>query len=170
MTESLIRDIPDFPKPGVLFKDLTPLLADPQGLRRAIDDMVALAPDGVDVVAGIESRGFWFAPAMAVRLGVGFVAIRKPAKLPGPVLRRRVSLEYGEDELAVHTGQIPVGARVLVVDDVLATGGTLRGVAGLVADAGARVAAAVVYLELPALGGRSALGELGVEVRSVVRA
>lgn len=168
--ESLIRDIHDFPTPGVVFKDLTPVLADPAGLREAIDTMVALAPEDIDMVAGVESRGFWFAPSVALALGCGFVAMRKPAKLPGPVLRRPVTLEYGEDELAVHTGQIPAGSRVLIVDDVLATGGTLMGAADLVQDAGASVAGTLLFLEITALGGRTALEARGIDVRTAIRA
>lgn len=168
--EALIRDVPDFPTPGVLYKDLTPVLADPQGLRSAIDAMVDAAPSEVDVVAGIESRGFWFAPSVALALGCGFVAVRKPKKLPGPVLKRKVVLEYGKDELAVHTGQIAPGSRVLLVDDVLATGGTLAGAAGLVEDCDAEVAAALVYLELTSLPGRKTLENLGLDVRTVLTA
>lgn len=164
----LIRDIEDFPAPGVVFKDLTPLLADPIGLRCAVAAMVDLAPEGVEMVAGVEARGFWFAPAVALALGCGFVAIRKPAKLPGPTLRRSVSLEYGQDELAVHQGQIPAGSGVLIIDDVLATGGTLVGAADLIADAGARVLAAAVYLEINALGGRQKLSDHGLDVRAAV--
>lgn len=167
-TEALIRDIHDFPQPGVVFKDITPLLADPAGLKAATEQMVALVPEPIDLIAGVEARGFWFAPSMALALGCGFVAIRKPAKLPGPVLRRPVSLEYGEDELAVHVGQIPAGARVLVVDDVLATGGTLLGASQLVADAGGELVTSLVYLEIGGLGGRAALTEAGLEVRAVV--
>ena len=167
-TEALIRDIPDFPQPGVVFKDITPLLADPAGLKAATEQMIAQVPGPIDLIAGVEARGFWFAPSMALALGCGFVAIRKPAKLPGPTLRRSVSLEYGEDELAVHVGQISAGARVLVVDDVLATGGTLLGAAQLVADTGAELVASVVYLEIGALGGRDVLTRAGVDVRAVV--
>ena len=123
---SLIRDIPDFPKPGVVFKDITPLLASAAGYRAAIAELAASAPSGIDVVVGMEARGFIFAGPVALELGAGFVPVRKPGKLPGDVYTQTFSLEYGDETLAVHTDAVMPGAKVLVIDDVLATGGDGR--------------------------------------------
>ena len=128
---SLIRDVPDFPSPGVVFKDITPLLSSAQGLTAAVDDLVAAAPPAIDVVVGMEARGFIFAAPVALALGAGFVPVRKPGKLPGPTYSETFSLEYGQETLTVHRDAIRPGARVLVIDDVLATGGTIGATAGL---------------------------------------
>ena len=149
-----IRDIPDWPKPGILFRDITPLLADPQALRAAVDAMCAPYRDaGVAYVAAVEARGFIFGGALASRLGVGFVAARKPDKLPAQTLREEYSLEYGTSALEIHRDTLRVGERILVVDDLLATGGTLAAAVKLVERAGAQVAGVGVVVELSYLDG-----------------
>ena len=144
----LIEDIPDFPKPGVVFKDITPLLASPKGLRAAINALVALAPPDIDVVVGMEARGFILAAPVALELGAGFVPVRKPGKLPGELYSEQFSLEYGHETLTVKTDAVLPGARVLVIDDVLATGGTLRASAALSARAGYSVSGIAVLIDL----------------------
>ncbi len=165
---SLIRDIPDFPKPGVLFKDITPLLASPAGYRAAIAELAASAPAGIDMVVGMEARGFIFAGPVALELGAGFVPVRKPGKLPGDVYTQSFSLEYGAETLAVHTDAILPGTRVMVIDDVLATGGTIGATAALVSRLGAELVHVSVLLELSFLGGRAHLAELGIQHTSAV--
>jgi len=165
---SLIRDIPDFPKPGVLFKDITPLLADAAGYRAAISELAASAPSGIDVVVGMEARGFIFAGPVALELGAGFVPVRKPGKLPGDVYTQTFSLEYGDETLAVHTDAIMPGAKVLVIDDVLATGGTVGATAALINRLGAELIHVSVLLELSFLGGRAHLAGLGIHDTSAV--
>ena len=162
LIKSLIRDVQDFPKPGVVFKDITPLLVSPQGYRAAIEELVASAPVNVDVVVGMEARGFIFAGPVALKLGAGFVPVRKPGKLPGDVITQTFSLEYGDETLAVHCDAVWPGARVLVVDDVLATGGTIGATAQLVQRLGAQLVQVSVLMELSFLGGRAALIEQGV--------
>lgn len=153
---TLLRDIPDFPKPGILFKDITPLLADRDGFAAAIDAM-AEPWRGVplDAVVGIESRGFILGAALAHALHVGFVPVRKPGKLPGATLSQEYALEYGSDRLQIHADALPAGARVLLVDDVLATGGTLLAALALVRAQGAEVIGASVLVELAFLDGRA---------------
>lgn len=158
----LITDVHDFPMPGVVFKDITPLLADPEGLRLTIDGLVDLAPAKVDIVVGMEARGFIVGAPVAVALGAGFVPVRKPGKLPRPTLSAMFALEYGSDELVMHRDALRPGMRVLVVDDVLATGGTVAATAGLVAALGAELAGVAVLLELAFLGGRKRLAEQGL--------
>ena len=153
----LIRDVPDFPKPGVVFKDITPLLARPSGLAAAVTELVAASPREVDVVVGMEARGFIFAAPVALALGAGFVPVRKAGKLPAPTLSETFALEYGTETLAVHEDAIAPGSRVLIVDDVLATGGTITATAGLLSQLGAEVVQVSVLLELPELGGRRQL-------------
>src|SRR6201989_2199191 len=123
---ALVREIPDFPQPGIGFKDITPVLADPAGLDAAVSELAALAPPDVDVVIGAEARGFLLGPALARELGAGFVLARKPGKLPADTVRAEYQLEYGTDALELHTDAVASGARVLVHDDLLATGGTAR--------------------------------------------
>ena len=166
--KKLIREVPDFPKPGVLFYDITTLLKDPVGLHRAVD---ALADHYVgrqiDRVVGIEARGFIFAPMVAYRLNAGFVPVRKPRKLPAEVVRATYQLEYGQDALEIHRDAISRGQEVLIVDDLLATGGTASAVAGLVESLGGQVAGLGFLIELDFLKGRAKLG--GYELHSVLR-
>lgn len=164
----LIEDIPDFPKPGVVFKDITPLLASPKGLRAAISALVELAPEGVDVVVGMEARGFILAAPVALELGAGFVPVRKPGKLPGELYSEQFALEYGHETLTVKTDAILPGARVLVVDDVLATGGTVGATAALINRLGAELVHVAVLMELGFLPGREKLTELGIDNYSAV--
>lgn len=155
-----IRHVPDFPKPGILFYDITTLLADPAGFRETIDALAApYVGQGVDRVVGIESRGFILAAAVADRLGAGFVPIRKPGKLPAATLRESYALEYGTDALEIHTDALTSGHRVLLVDDVLATGGTARAAVELVRRLGGRLHAVAFLIELAALRGRDRLGD-----------
>ena len=152
---SRLRDIADFPKPGILFKDIMPLLADGDDFRAAIQAMSARWRDlRLDAVVGIESRGFILGAAMALELGVGFVPVRKPGKLPGKVLREEYTLEYRSDCIEVHADALPAGARVAIIDDVLATGGTLVAALSLVRRLGVEVVGAGVLVELDGLGGR----------------
>ena len=152
---ALVRDIPDFPAPGILFKDITPVLADPDAFAAAVADMAApWRASPPRAVAGVESRGFILGAALALQLGCGFVPVRKPGKLPGRTLALDYSLEYGRDRLEVHADALPPGATVLVVDDVLATGGTLRAATALLRRQGARVVGADVLVELAQLQGR----------------
>ena len=151
-----IRDVPDFPKPGVVFKDITPLLADAQSFRECVDALVApWRNGGIDVVCGIESRGFIFGAALARALDAGFVPLRKAGKLPAATLGVDFDLEYGVARLEVHTDALRQGARVLIVDDVLATGGTLRAGCDLITQLGAGIAGAAVVIELSFLHGRT---------------
>lgn len=154
--QALIRAVPDFPKPGVVFRDITPLLADAGGFARCID---ALAEpwqgSNVQAVCGIESRGFIFGAALAQKLHAGFVPLRKPRKLPPPVVGVDYQLEYGTDRLEARNDALRPGERTLIVDDVLATGGTLAAAAALVTKLGAELVGASVVIELPALDGRT---------------
>ncbi len=155
---SFIRDIPDFPKPGILFKDITPLLGSPTALRATIDALAsACAGRQIDVIAAAEARGFLFATPLALALNVGFVPIRKPGKLPYERVTKQYALEYGTDTLEMHSDAIAPGSRVLVLDDVLATGGTMRACCDLIAQAGATVVACAFVLELDFLEGRQRL-------------
>ncbi len=155
---SRLRDIPDFPKPGVLFKDFTPLLADGPAFGAVVRDMAARHSGLIDVVVGIEARGFILAAAVAFDLGVGMVPVRKSGKLPGTTLSRSYALEYGTAQIEVHTDSFQAEQRVLVIDDVLATGGTAAAACELVESSGAVVAGVDVVLELGVLGGRARLG------------
>ncbi len=151
----LIRDVADFPRPGIVFKDITPVLANAAAFDAALDALAAPWRDvPVDVVLAIEARGFIFGAPLARALGVGFVPVRKPGKLPARTLSQRYALEYGHDTLELHADALPVGARVLLVDDVLATGGTLQAARALAERAEAQVIGAAVLIELVALGGR----------------
>ena len=156
-----ITDVPDFPKPGIIFKDITGLLLDPRLLHLAIEAMAApFARDGITHVVGIESRGFILGAPVALTLGAGFVPMRKPGKLPSAVERAEYGLEYGVDALEVHRDALRAGHRVLVVDDVLATGGTARAACDLVARLGAGVAGCSFLIALSALGGEERLGTI----------
>jgi adenine phosphoribosyltransferase len=154
----LIRDVPDFPKPGIVFKDLTPLLADPAGLALAVDLMAQpFRHESIDMVVGAEARGFILGAAVAQTLSVGFVPVRKPGKLPAKVRRQEYELEYGTDAVEIHEDALTPGQNVLVVDDLLATGGTLAACCQLVRGLGARVHAVAVLVELVACEGRRRL-------------
>ena len=156
--KDLIREIPNFPQDGVLYKDITPLLKDPAGLSVAVQAMLAPFADAeVDLVAGIEARGFVFATPIALELGCGFVPVRKPGKLPAATLSRAFALEYGETALEIHTDAIAPGQKVLVVDDVLATGGTLVATCQVLEELGAVVEGISVLAELSFLSGRDLL-------------
>ncbi len=161
----LVRDVPDFPTSGVTFKDICPLLADRAAFGAVVEALAACGRGGdgsveVDKVAGIEARGFILAAPVALALGVGFIPIRKAGKLPGPTYQQSYTLEYGEATLEIEKDAFVAGERVMVVDDVLATGGTLEGAAALVARTGARVARVAVLIELGFLRGREALDDL----------
>ncbi len=151
-----LRDVADFPKPGILFKDITPLLADGPGFAAAVEAMSApWREKRVEAVLGIESRGFILGAAMAQVLGCGFVPVRKPGKLPAHTLRQEYALEYGKDCIEVHADALPAGARVVIVDDVLATGGTLLAALSLARQLQVEVLGAAVLIELPGLGARA---------------
>lgn len=162
LVASLIRDVADFPKPGVVFKDITPLLASPDGFAAAINELVTTAPRDVDVVVGMEARGFVFAAPVALALGAGFVPVRKPGKLPMPSYSETFALEYGSETLTVHQDAIHPGARVLIVDDVLATGGTVAATANLLDKLGVDVVGVSVLMELGFLDGSAKLAEQGL--------
>lgn len=169
LVDSLIRTVDDFPKPGIVFCDIAPVLASPTGLAAAIAGVAAGCPDGLDAVVGVEARGFIVGAPVAVALGCGFVPVRKPGKLPGPLLSHEYQLEYGHETLAVQADALRRGARVVIVDDVLATGGTIAATAALVRKLGASVAGVSVLLELGFLEGRSVVTGAGVgEIASVV--
>ena len=166
--KALIRDVPDFPQPGILFRDITPLLQDPATYRYVIDELTrrieALAPDAI---VGIESRGFLFGAPVAYRLGLPFVPVRKAGKLPSERMSVEFALEYGEGQLDIHTDALERGQSVVIIDDLLATGGTAAAAADLVAMLGASVVAVAVVVELAALGGRERLH--GIQTSSLVR-
>ena len=164
MIERYIRDVPDFPKPGIIFKDITPLLQDPTGLAEAVDLMAeAVSAHEFDVVCGIESRGFIFGTPLATKLGKGFVPIRKPGKLPWTTASESYELEYGTDEIEIHVDAVREGCkRVLVVDDLLATGGTMQAALNLIRKIGGAPVAVAVVIELGFLAGREKLGDTPV--------
>ena len=156
--KELIREVPNFPQDGILYKDITPLLKDPDGLSAAVQVMLEpFADSKVDFVVGIEARGFVFATPMALELGCGFVPVRKPGKLPAATVSREYALEYGETSLEIHTDAIAPGQKVLVVDDVLATGGTLAATCQTLEELGAVVEGISVLIELGFLSGRRLL-------------
>jgi adenine phosphoribosyltransferase len=162
--KSLIRSIPDFPREGILFRDITTLLQDSEGLNYVIDRLAEVYADqSVDYVAGIESRGFIFGTPLACRLSAGFVPIRKPGKLPAATHFMEYELEYGTDRLEVHQDAFKPGSRVLMVDDLLATGGTAAAAANLVGKTGAHLMGFAFIIELSDLGGRSKLPDLPIE-------
>ena len=158
MIERYIRDVPDFPKPGILFKDITPLLSSAEGLKTAIDSLAAFTdPSSYDLVCGVESRGFIFGTALARHVDKGFVPVRKPGKLPWKTAAESYELEYGSDTLEIHTDACESGNRVLMVDDLLATGGTMEAANKLVRKVGGEPVACVFVLELSFLSGRERL-------------
>jgi len=164
-----IRTIPDYPKPGILFRDITTLLGNARAFRRAVDELVQPWPGSkVDKVAGIEARGFILGGAVAHQVSAGFVPIRKKGKLPHTTVRIAYSLEYGLDEMEMHEDAVSPGERVIVVDDLIATGGTAEGAVKLLRNMGAEVLAACFIIDLPDLGGAEKLRKLGVSVRTLI--
>src|SRR3954451_16092585 len=167
--KAAIRSIPDYPKPGIVFRDITTLLGDARAFRRSVDELVhPFAGGRVDKVAGIEARGFILGGAIAHQLSSGFVPIRKKGKLPHETVRIAYSLEYGVDEMEIHTDAIGQEQRVLLVDDLIATGGTAVAAVNLLRQIGAKIVAACFIIDLPELGGADKLRALGVEVRTLV--
>lgn len=163
LVASRLRDVQDFPEPGVLFKDFTPLLADPHALRAVVDDVVARYEGRIDVIAGIEARGFMIGTACAVALAVPFVPIRKKGKLPAATFTASYDLEYGSATIEVHQDACGPGQRVLIMDDVLATGGTAAAACELVDRTGAQVVAVDIVCEISSLGGRDRLRDRDVQ-------
>ena len=166
--KELIREVPDFPKPGINFYDITTLLKHPEGLRGTVDALCAeFKGEQVDAVVGIEARGFIFAPAMAYHLGAGFVPARKPGKLPSECASVSYDLEYGQDALQIHSDAVGAGHRVVIADDLLATGGTAQAVVRLVEQLGGQVVGLAFVVELEFLPGREKLA--GYDVRSLIK-
>jgi len=167
--EGLIRSLPDYPKAGIIFRDITTLLQSPSGFRQAVDEMVQpFAGSGIGCVAGIEARGFILGGAVAHQLSIGFVAIRKKGKLPWQTISVEYELEYGSDEVEIHTDSFEAGQKVLIVDDLIATGGTACAAVQLVREAGAEVVGASFVIDLPDLGGREKLAAMDVPVRTLI--
>ena len=167
---SAIRTIPDYPKPGILFRDITTLLGDARAFRRTVDELVhPWAGSKIDKVAGIEARGFILGGAIAHQMSAGFVPIRKKGKLPHETVRVAYSLEYGIDEMEMHKDAIAPGQKVILVDDLIATGGTAEAAVKLLTQMGAQIEAACFVIDLPDLGGRAKLEKLGVQVRTLIQ-
>jgi len=166
--KALIRTIPDFPKPGIMFRDITTLLLDPHGLAQSVSRLAALHEGPIDLVAGIEARGFIFGTAVAHALGTGLVLIRKDGKLPGATIAVDYALEYGEDRVCLHEDAIIPGQRVLLVDDLIATGGTALAAIRLLRKAGAEVIGSAFVIDLPDLGGAARIEAEGVPVGTLV--
>lgn len=164
-----IRAIPDYPKPGIIFRDITTLLGEARAFRRAVDELVQpFAGLKIAKIAGIEARGFILGGAVAHQLSAGFVPVRKKGKLPHETVSVTYSLEYGTDEIEIHTDAVTRGERVLLVDDLIATGGTAEGAVNLLSQLGAEVVAACFIVDLPELGGADRIRRLGVPVRTLV--
>jgi len=164
-----IRSIPDYPKPGIIFRDITTLLGNPRAFRRAVDELVQpYAGLKIDKIAGTEARGFILRGAVAQQLSAGFLPIRKKGKLPRDTVRVAYSLEYGVDEMEMHLDAVQPGEKVILVDDLIATGGTAVAATQLLRQMGAEVVSACFVIDLPDLGGRRKLEELGVDVRTLV--
>jgi len=167
--KAAIRNIPDYPKPGIMFRDITTLLGNARAFRRAVDELVhPWAGSKIDKVAGIEARGFILGGAVAHQVSAGFIPIRKKGKLPHTTVRIAYSLEYGLDEMEMHADAVTRGDRVVLVDDLIATGGTAEGAVKLLRNAGAQVLAACFIIDLPELGGAEKLRKLEVPVRTLV--
>ena len=167
--KALIRTIPDYPKPGILFRDITTLIADPVGLRAAVDGPVLpFITERIDYVAGIEARGFILGGAVAHSLGRGFIPIRKKGKLPGRTIGQEYSLEYGVDTIEIHADAIHDGARVLLIDDLIATGGTAEAAIQLIRRSGGDIVAAAFVIDLPDLGGAARIARRDVDVHTLV--
>lgn len=169
MLREKIRDIPDFPRQGIIFKDITTLLKDAHGFSRVIDELASkYSGKQIDYVVAIESRGFIFGAPLAYRLGVGFIPIRKKGKLPGPTERMEYDLEYGTDVMEIHKDAIEPGKRVLVVDDLLATGGTISAAMKLIEKVGGKIVGTAFVIELSFLKGKEKLKEFKTEVTSLI--
>ena len=167
--EKMIRSIPDYPKPGITFRDITTLLGDAKGLRKAIKAMVKPFEDeDIDAVAGIEARGFILGGAIADRLECGFIPIRKKGKLPAKTIGQEYTLEYGVDVIEIHEDAIREGQRILIVDDLIATGGTAEAAVKLVKRTGGEVVGATFIIDLPELGGVARLKAMGIESRTLI--
>ena len=167
--KATVRTIPDYPKPGIMFRDITTLLGDARAFRRAVDELVQpWAGSKIDKIAGIEARGFILGGALAHQVSAGFVPIRKRGKLPHTTVRIAYSLEYGVDEMEMHVDAIHPGERVILIDDLIATGGTAEGAVKLLRQIGANVVAACFIVDLPELGGAAKLREMDVAVRTLM--
>ncbi|MFX3680113.1 MAG: adenine phosphoribosyltransferase [Hyphomicrobiales bacterium] len=167
--ETAIRTIPDYPKPGIMFRDITTLLGDASAFRRSVDELVhPYAGTKIEKIAGVEARGFILGGAMSHQLSAGFVPIRKKGKLPHDTVRIAYSLEYGVDEMEMHRDAVKPGDKVILVDDLIATGGTAEGAVKLLHQMGADVVAACFVIDLPDLGGRAKIEALGVPVRTLI--
>lgn len=163
-----IRSVPDFPKKGILFRDISPVLADARTFRVAVEDMARPVRSSCEYFAAVESRGFIFGSAVADISGKGLVLLRKPGKLPPPVIRKDYTLEYGNDSLEIQADVMPKGSKVVLVDDVLATGGTAKASIELLRESGMEVTGAIFLIDLPFLGGSDKLSAMGIKVHSVV--
>ena len=163
-----IRDIPDYPKPGILFRDVSPLLLDGAAFRYAIDQLAARVSPETQLVAGIEARGFLIAAALSYALGLGTLMLRKPGKLPGAKIGIDYALEYGSDRIEMHSGQVTADQKILLVDDLIATGGTAMAGAHLIRQAGGTVIQALFLVDLPDLGGSAKLRDLGIEPQALL--
>ncbi|MBL6952364.1 MAG: adenine phosphoribosyltransferase [Alphaproteobacteria bacterium] len=167
--KDLVRTIPDYPKKGIMFRDITTLMEHPVGFRRTVDEMVQpFADSAITRVAGIEARGFILGGAVAHQLSIGFVAVRKKGKLPWQTISVEYELEYGTDEIEIHIDSIEPGDKILLIDDLIATGGTAAAAAQLVRDAGGYVVGASFIVDLPDLGGRARLEAMDVPVRALM--
>lgn len=167
--KGLIRNIPDYPKEGIMFRDITTLLADPKGLRATIDELIWPFLNGnIDYVAGIEARGFILGGAVARELGLGFVPIRKKGKLPWKTIGKDYTLEYGVDTVEIHADAISEGDRILLIDDLIATGGTANAAIDLIKEVGGEMVAAAFVVDLPDLGGSALLREKGVNIHALL--
>ncbi|NQV60434.1 MAG: adenine phosphoribosyltransferase [Alphaproteobacteria bacterium] len=167
--KDLVRTIPDYPKKGIMFRDITTLLEHPVGFRRTVDELVQpFAGSAITRVAGIEARGFILGGAVAHQLSIGFVAVRKKGKLPWQTISVEYELEYGTDEVEIHIDSVEPGDRILIIDDLIATGGTAAAAAQLVRDAGGHVVGASFIVDLPDLGGRARLEAMDVPVRALM--
>ncbi|MDQ6998462.1 MAG: adenine phosphoribosyltransferase [Mariprofundus sp.] len=160
--QSFIRDVPDFPKPGIMFKDITPLVADGKAFSAVVDELASHIGSDVDAIVGIESRGFIFGAALAQKLGLGLITVRKPGKLPAAVHAVEYELEYGVDRLEIHRDALSKGHKVVIVDDLLATGGTAAATVELIKTLGADIDACLFVIELSFLNGKQALNDVSV--------
>jgi len=160
--QECIRDVPDFPKPGIIFKDITPLVADGKAFSAVVDELASHIGPDVDAIVGIESRGFIFGAALAQKLGLGLITVRKPGKLPAAIHAVEYELEYGVDRLEIHRDALSAGHKVVIIDDLLATGGTAAATVKLIGKLGADIDACLFVIELSFLNGKQALGDVKV--------